>query len=58
VLRLAAPFNATARELAPDLGVRKNIDTSKARTMLGWKPRPPQEAVLATAESMLKLGVV
>lgn len=58
VLRVGAMFNPTLREIAPELGITKNINGAKARDVLGWRSRPPEEAVVATAESLLGLGVV
>ncbi|GAY71895.1 hypothetical protein [Lentilactobacillus kosonis] len=35
-------------------------DTSneKAKTLLGWRPRSANEAIIATAQSMIDLGIV
>lgn len=58
VVRLAATFDASARQALPMLG-RPHLATSdKARRVLGWRPRPAQEAVSATAESVLRLGLM
>jgi hypothetical protein len=38
--------------------MHKNASSAKARRVLGWSPRPPQEAVVATAESLLRLGLL
>ena len=59
VVRLAALFSATARQAAtPDLGRFKNASSAKAREVLGWAPRSPQEALVATGESLFALGLV
>lgn len=58
VLRASAVFNRTVREIAPELGVTKNISTAKARAVLGWQPRTPEEAVIATARSMFDRDAV
>ncbi|WP_394937957.1 SDR family oxidoreductase [Psychromicrobium sp. YIM B11713] len=58
VLRFAAIFNKGLREMTADLGVIKKINVEKARRILGPAAYTPEEAVLATAESLLKLGVV
>ena len=58
-VRLTALFNATARLAAtPELGRRKNASSAKARDLLGWSPRPPDEAIVAAAESLVELGLV
>ena len=32
--------------------------TSKAERLLGWTPRSREDAIVATAESLLKFGIV
>ncbi len=58
VLRFAALFQHEARFMAPLLGKRREYDASKAASLLGWTPRPAEEAVLACAESMLRRGLI
>jgi nucleoside-diphosphate-sugar epimerase len=58
VVRLAALRNPELRQLTPELGKKKNGSNAKARSLLGWAPRSNQEAILATAESLLRLGLV
>lgn len=58
VVRIAGLFNKTAREIVPELGLVKRIDTEKARRLLEWQSRPVEETILATAESLLDKGVV
>jgi len=36
----------------------KNATNEKAKRMLGWAPRSNEEAVVATAESLVRLGLV
>jgi hypothetical protein len=42
----------------PELGKRKNASSEHAQTLLGWKPRPREDAIVATAESLVALGLV
>src|SRR3954466_7028194 len=58
LVRVAARFDGSLRPLTPELGVRKRATNEKARRLLGWSPRGDREAVLATAESLLALGLV
>src|SRR3954470_18787980 len=58
LVRLAAVFDGSLRQLTPELGVRKRATNEKARRLLGWNPRGDREAVVATAESLLALGLV
>jgi dihydroflavonol-4-reductase len=36
----------------------KNGTPEKARRLLGWTPRPGEEAIVATAESLIQRGLV
>jgi dihydroflavonol-4-reductase len=54
-LRLTALFNPTVRELLPELGKSKNGSHEKASRLLGWAPRSNEDAIVATAESLLRL---
>jgi dihydroflavonol-4-reductase len=58
LVRLAARFDGSLRQLLPELGVRKGATNEKARRLLGWAPRSDREAVVDTAESLLALGLV
>jgi len=55
VLRLTALFNPSVRELLPELGKSKNGSHEKASRLLGWAPRSNEDAIVATAESLLRL---
>jgi dihydroflavonol-4-reductase len=57
-MRLVGLFDAEVRGIVPELGTRKNASNAKARRLLGWAPRSPREAVLATARSLLELGLL
>jgi dihydroflavonol-4-reductase len=46
------------RGMLPMLGRRRRASGDKARRLLGWSPRPNEEIVMATAESLLALGLV
>jgi len=59
LVRFAARFSATARQAATaELGRSKNATSAKAQAMLGWQPRPPNEALVATGESLIRFGLV
>ncbi|GGR12916.1 dihydroflavonol-4-reductase [Actinoplanes ianthinogenes] len=38
---------------AGELGYQKQISNEKARRMLGWTPRPPEEAIIAAGRSLV-----
>jgi nucleoside-diphosphate-sugar epimerase len=58
LLRLLALVNPEVRQLLPELGKRKNASAEKARRLLGWTPRTAEESILATARSLIALGLV
>lgn len=58
LVRLAALRDPAVRQILPELGKRKNATSAKARSLLGWQPRPAEDALLATAESLLRLHLV
>lgn len=58
LIRLIAVFNPTVRMVVPYLGLVKEASHEKATRLLGWQPRSTRESVVATAESLFKLGLV
>jgi dihydroflavonol-4-reductase len=57
-VRTLALFMPAARATVPELGKMKNAISAKAKRLLGWAPRTPREAILASAESLVSLGIV
>ena len=57
-VRVGSLFSRQLRSVAPDVGYAKRTSNEKARTVLGWAPRAPRDAVVAAAESMVELGLV
>lgn len=53
VVRLAARFRPEFRSVVPDLGYAKRASSEHARTVLGWKPRPSADAIVAAGASMV-----
>jgi nucleoside-diphosphate-sugar epimerase len=58
LVRLAALRDPSLRQLVPELGKVRNAVQDKARRLLGWAPRPPADAIVATGESLISLGLV
>lgn len=58
IVRLAAVFNPVAKNVAPQLGKNKNASYEKARTLLGWLPGNNEDAILASAESLIRFGII
>jgi nucleoside-diphosphate-sugar epimerase len=57
LVRLAALLDPAVGQIVPELGKRKNATGEKARRRLGWAPRSSEEALVATAESLRRLGL-
>lgn len=58
IVRIGARRNKQLREIAPDLGYKKQLTNEKARRLLGWTPRDPKDAILTAGESMVRKGLV
>ncbi|HEY1499464.1 MAG TPA: aldehyde reductase [Acidobacteriaceae bacterium] len=58
IVRLVAMRDTAAKQILPELGKRKNASNEHARKVLGWEPRSSEEAIVATAESLLQLGLL
>jgi nucleoside-diphosphate-sugar epimerase len=58
LVRLAAMRDPAVRQILPDLGKPKNATHAKATRVLGWTPRSSEEALVATAESLARLGLL
>ena len=46
------------RSVVGDLGRRRVFSSEKARTRLGWSPRPIEETIVDCAESLMRVGAV
>jgi nucleoside-diphosphate-sugar epimerase len=58
VIRVAALFDPTIKLILPELGKTKSASNAKARRVLGWTPRSNEESIVATAESLVRLGLL
>lgn len=58
LVRLAARRDEAVQQILPELGKRKNGTNEKARRVLGWQPRSNEECLVATAESLVRLGLL
>lgn len=58
LVRLAALRDPAVQQILPELGKRRNATNAKAREKLGWSPRSVEESILATAESLVRLGLL
>ncbi|HRW18896.1 MAG TPA: NAD-dependent epimerase/dehydratase family protein [Dermatophilaceae bacterium] len=58
VVRALALVDRSLRQVVPELGQVRRGSSALAIERLGWSPRPAADAVVATAESLIDLGVV
>lgn len=58
MVRAMGMFDPAIRTIVGDLGQKTEYSSEKARTTLGWSPRPVEDAVEDTARSLLDRGVV
>src|SRR5580698_10613097 len=58
LVRIAAMRDPAVKQILPELGKTRNATNEKARRMLGWAPRSNEESIVATAESLLRFGLL
>ncbi|QKC83172.1 aldehyde reductase [Mesorhizobium sp. NZP2077] len=58
LVRIVGLFNAEAAQLVTELGKVKNATNAKAVRLLGWAPRSREDALAATGESLIRLGLL
>jgi nucleoside-diphosphate-sugar epimerase len=58
LVRVAALRDPAVKQILPELGKHKNGTNEKARRLLGWTPRSSEESIVATAESLVQLGLL
>jgi dihydroflavonol-4-reductase len=58
LVRIAALGDPAVAQIVPELGKARNASNEKAKRLLGWAPRSNEEALIATAESLVRLGLL
>ena len=58
VVRLAAMRDPAVKQILPELGKMRNATNEKAKRVLGWAPCSNEESIVATAESLIRLGLL
>ena len=58
VVRGMARFDPSLRSVVNQLGERRVMSSEKAKTRLGWSPRPIEQTLVDTAESLMRVGAV
>ena len=57
MVRAMGLFDPGIRSIVGDLGQRLELSSEKARNTLGWSPRPTEETIVETAESLIRRGL-
>jgi dihydroflavonol-4-reductase len=57
-VRVVGLLDPSVKLISSELGIKKNATNAKAKRLLGWSPRSNEESIVATAESLLKLGML
>jgi nucleoside-diphosphate-sugar epimerase len=58
LVRLLANFIPDLRLIALELGNVRNLTNAKAKRILNWTPRSNEDCIVATAESLQRLGLL
>jgi len=58
LVRTMAIFDPGVRSVVGQLGRKTELSSEKARTRLGWTPRPIEESVVECAQSLIDKGIV
>jgi nucleoside-diphosphate-sugar epimerase len=56
LVRLVSRFDSSVKQIVPELGKAREASNEKAKSLLGWAPRPNEEAIVASGESLIRLG--
>jgi nucleoside-diphosphate-sugar epimerase len=58
LVRIAALRDPAVKLILPELGRPKNATNEKAKRLLAWEPRSNEDSIVATAESLVRLGLL
>jgi dihydroflavonol-4-reductase len=58
MVHLVGLFDPAVKLISGELGKTKNATNAKATRVLGLTPRSSEESIVATAESLVKLGLL
>lgn len=58
LVRIVGLFNPEVAQLVPELGKVKNATKARAVRLLSWAPRSREDALVATGESLIRLGLL
>ena len=51
-------MRSVAMYVLPELNKPKRVSSDKAQRMLGWRPKSREDAIIASAQSLIRLGLV
>lgn len=57
LIRVMALFDPSVRTIVGDLGQSPTYTAEKAKTKLGWRPRPIEDSITDTAQSLVERGL-
>ncbi|RUU06435.1 aldehyde reductase [Mesorhizobium sp. USDA-HM6] len=58
LVKFVGLFDGQAAQIVTELGKARNATGAKAVRMLGWAPRSREDALVATGESLIRLGLL
>ena len=58
LVRILACFNPTIRLIRDELGKDRTVSAEKAKRLLDWTPRAPEEALQAAVNSLIERGLI
>jgi nucleoside-diphosphate-sugar epimerase len=58
LVRIAALRDPAIKLILPELGKAKNATNEKAKRLLAWESRSNEDSIVATAESLVRLGLL
>jgi dihydroflavonol-4-reductase len=58
LVRFIGMFNPSVAQIVSGLGKPKNASNEKAVQVLNWEPRSNEDAIVATARSLVQLGLL
>jgi dihydroflavonol-4-reductase len=57
LIRLMGVFDPSVRSIVSDLGEEATYTADKAKSTLGWQPRPVEDSIADTADSLIERGL-
>jgi nucleoside-diphosphate-sugar epimerase len=58
LVRVVAMRDPAVKVIIPELGQIKHASNEKAKRLLGWAPRSNEDAIVASAESLIQFGLL